>query len=101
MPDSLEPVDQRLPKRRDLSVRPAGGDVLVRDAANGTVHFLNPTAAVVWDCCDGQTAVSACAARIRASFAIKPDTDLTADIREIVQGFERLGLLTKDLSDAE
>ncbi len=99
MPDCLETTD-RLPLGRALAARQAGSDVLLRDPASGTVHFLSPTAALVWNCCDGQTTVETCAARMRASFKIKPDADLTADIRETVDGFQRLGLLREDDRDA-
>lgn len=65
----------------------------MRDAVSGQVHFLNPTAAVVWECCDGRTSLAACVARLRASFTIPEAADIAADVRETVAGFRQKGLM--------
>ena len=82
-----------LPRQRALPGRPAGGDTLLRDPDTGTVHFLSPTATVVWECCDGKTLASECLARLRTTFAVPEGTDLTADLAETVEDFRRKGLL--------
>jgi PqqD family protein of HPr-rel-A system len=82
-----------LPRRRDLAHRMAGQEALVRDAEGGMVHFLSPTAAVIYECCDGATNFSACEARLRDSFDVPPGTDLAQDIREALADFAKKGLL--------
>jgi hypothetical protein len=82
-----------LPRRRDLPQRSVGREVLLRDPAAGQVHFLNPTAALIWECCDGRTPLSHCERRLRDTFEIPAATDLAADIRETLSGFRTKGLL--------
>jgi hypothetical protein len=82
-----------LPRRRGLAARTVGQEVLVRDPESGKVHFLNGTAAVIWECCDGATSPGECERRLRESFTIPPEVDLAADIRETVAGFAEKGLI--------
>lgn len=82
-----------LPKRRPLVCRMAGREALVRDPSNGMVHFLSPTAALIWECCDGTTTLAACEARLRASFDVPREADLAQDIRATVADFAKKGLL--------
>jgi Coenzyme PQQ synthesis protein D (PqqD) len=82
-----------LPKRLDLPGRPVSRDLMLRDPETGRVHFLNATAAVVWNCCDGETSVAECAQRLRSAFAVPPSVDLLADIRAAVTDLNRRGLL--------
>jgi hypothetical protein len=82
-----------MPLRRDLPFRPAGQEGLVRDPQNGKVHFLNATASVIWECCDGETTVAECERRLRTTFVIPADAAVGDDIREVVRDFGRRGLL--------
>ena len=101
MPPNAESMDFVLPKRRALPERPAGADVLLRDPSGGGVHFLSPTAAVVWECCDGRTTTAQCVARLRGAFAVPEGVDLAADVLETVKDFQRRGLLEEDAPDAK
>ena len=85
--------DALLPKRLDLPGRPVSTDLMLRDPETGRVHFLNSTAAVVWNCCDGDTSVHECEQRLRDAFTIPPSVDLLADIRAAVADLNRRGLL--------
>jgi hypothetical protein len=82
-----------MPKRRDVPSRTVGEELLVRDPASERVHFLNSTAAVVWECCDGATPLSACVDRVRETFAVPDTVDLAADVRETLEHFRQQGLL--------
>jgi len=82
-----------LPQRRDLVYRMAGQEALVRDAQSGMVHFLSPTAAVIWQCCDGATSFDLCEERLRDSFDVPTGADLAQDIREALADFAKKGLL--------
>ena len=82
-----------LPKRRELPHRMAGEELLVTDPATGQVHFLNATAALVWENCNGATTLGDCAERLRADFEIPADVNLVSDLSEIVSQLEAQGLL--------
>ncbi len=85
--------ETRMPKRRELPSMPAGNESIVRDPGSGQVHFLNATAAIVWECCDGRTTTGECAARIRGAFDVPADADLAADIGATLDGFAGKGML--------
>ncbi len=82
-----------LPRRRDLSHRTVGQEILVRDPATGKVHFLNGTAALIWECCDGATTLEDCVSRLRQAYSVPADADLAADVRETLSGFRERGLV--------
>ncbi|MBV9851362.1 MAG: PqqD family protein [Armatimonadetes bacterium] len=84
-----------LPRRRDLPVRPAGRDLLVREPEDGRVHFLNASAALIWECCDGETTLATCVQRLRSAFPIPAETDLDEDIRAAVADLSARGLLER------
>lgn len=60
------PVD-RFPRMREqgLVVDDLPDEVLVYDLERDRAHCLNRTAALVWRCCDGQTAASEIARRLK------------------------------------
>jgi hypothetical protein len=90
---SLEFPEQSMPALRDLPTQHLGDEAMVRDPDNGQVHFLNPTAALIWQCCDGKTTFAECAGRLRAAYAIPPEVNLAEDILATLGEFRRKGLL--------
>lgn len=66
---------------------------MLRDPEAEAVHFLNPTAAVIWTCCDGRTTIAECVGRLRSSFAVAPEIDLLGDIGETLADLSSKGLL--------
>ncbi|MDR3709203.1 MAG: PqqD family protein [Capsulimonadaceae bacterium] len=82
-----------LPTRRELPSRKAGTDILVRNTDTGSIHFLNPTAAVIWNCCDGATTAEQCAERLISEFSIPAGHDIATDIRQIVATLVENGLV--------
>jgi len=89
-PESQQAV---LPRRRDLPSRRVGGELMLRDPDAGTVHFLNPTAAAVWESCDGKTTVEECAARLRQRFSVSAAVNLAADIQAVLTDLVAKGLV--------
>ena len=67
-----------LPRRRekDLLVRPLSDETLVYDLTRDKAHCLNPTAAAVWQHCDGRTSVPELAAMLRRECHIAADDDV-------------------------
>lgn len=88
-----------LPKRRPLGERRVGNEVLIRDPEQGQVHFLNVTAALVWECCDGRSTLESCLDRIRAECSVPVEVDLESDVRETLDGFASRGLLDVAATD--
>jgi PqqD family protein of HPr-rel-A system len=68
-------------------------DLLVHDPAAGQVHFLNPTAALIWTACDGVLTQNECAERLRIAFTIPDEVELADDIRASLLDFQQRGLL--------
>jgi len=89
----LSTIAHRLPRRKSLPSQRVQSELLVQDPVCGRVHFLNPTAAIIWDACDGQVTTGECDARLREAFEIPPTADLAADILETVGDFRRRGML--------
>jgi PqqD family protein of HPr-rel-A system len=87
------PPNSSLPSRRDLTARRVGDEVLLRDPTTGQIHFLNATAAVVWECCDGTSTLSDCEGVVRERFDIHGDTDVAGDIRSTLADFRQRGLI--------
>jgi hypothetical protein len=90
-------MDSLLPKRRDLPTRPAGKELLVREPDESRVHFLNASASIVWECCDGNTSYDQCIARLRTAFPIPDGADLVSDIRAALDDLSERRLLEVDL----
>ena len=83
----------RLPCRKTLSSQNVHSELLIQDPTTGKVHFLNPSAALIWNACDGQTDVEQCAARLRDAFDIPEEADLSADILVTLADFRQRGLV--------
>ena len=96
----IKDMETILPPRRDLPQRTVGQEVLVRDPDTGQVHFLNPTAALIWQSCDGATSLDACVRLLRTTFSIPEDIDLATDVGEIVTDFAQRGILHAHRADA-
>jgi len=82
-----------LVRRRDLSCRPVGGEVIILDKARGYVHQLNATASYIWNEC-GEASAADIAARMAARFEATPETVL-AEVVDTLSQFEQLGLLVE------
>jgi hypothetical protein len=67
--------------RADTETVVVDGDAVVRH--EGAIHLLNPTAALVWQCCDGEVSVGGLAAELADAFGTDPAA-MTADVTSIV-----------------
>ena len=92
MPREPLPDQSILPNRRPLASRKAGDEVFVRDPSSGQIHFLSPSAALIWECCDGVSSVAACAEKIRGHFSVPDGEDVEADVVATVKTFAERGL---------
>jgi hypothetical protein len=62
-PEELTP----LARREGFVIQKLADEVLVYELESHRAHCLNPTAAAIWELCDGRTSVSEMASRLRAS----------------------------------
>ena len=68
------------------------GESVLYDEASSGLHLLNPTASVVWACCDGGGTVNEIVADIAEAFA-EPNEVVRNDVLETLRSFGRAGLL--------
>jgi hypothetical protein len=81
------------PKRKEtLVTEEVNDDFLVADFRESTMHVLNPTAAAVFEMCDGQRSISEIAA-ILAEYFRMPAEAVGQDVLKIVGEFQKLGFL--------
>lgn len=71
-------------------VLPDGGLVLF-NSGNSLIVTLNPTAALIWECCDGDRDVAAIAAEIREVFPGAADAE--SDVRSLLAKLREAGMI--------
>lgn len=82
-----------MPKvRDDLAVVELDGEAVVFDEVSCDLHYLNPTATLVFGLCDGSGTVDELAADIAAAYGADED-QVRGDVRAVVEDFARSGLL--------
>jgi hypothetical protein len=59
-----------------LLVQEVGGELVIYDQQRNHIHSLNPTTALVWRHCDGQTSISRIAALLAEERGLAADEDL-------------------------
>ena len=74
-----------------IEVRDAPDGVVVYDARRDRLHYLNPTAALLLECCDGTVRVTELPGLLAMAFAL-PDPP-TADVHECLLKLLDEGLL--------
>jgi hypothetical protein len=85
------PVDGSfVPRARPVASVVVDGEAVLHHA--GALHHLNPTATVVWQCCDGEVTVDALAVELAEAFAVDVDT-ARGDVLTVVADLAAAGLL--------
>jgi len=69
------------------------GEAVLLDGDTGAVHTLNPTATLVWQCCDGTTSVREIIDDLAAVFPDAGRAGIAADVLELARSIGRQGLL--------
>lgn len=70
------------------------GSMILFDAERQELLTLNPTAALVWECCDGEHDLAAIVAEVREVFPGAPA--IAADVRAALAQFRERGMLADD-----
>jgi hypothetical protein len=91
---------QNVPRRRrhprarpDLRFHSASGALALHDASGPRTERLDFTAALVLTYCDGQHDAGSIAEAVAGSLSHSDRDALRADVRRIIQGFAREGLV--------
>lgn len=80
--------------REDVVFRALGDEWVLFDTRQNQIHVLNLSAALVWTNLDGRSDEEALAQElVRAFDAAPPLADVRLEVREILDGFRREGLL--------
>ena len=80
-------------KNPDISCRKDGGHILLIDAgANKDILRLNDTAAVIWNCCNGERSTEDMVDKITSDFDVEKDVCMR-DIVLTLSSFRRKGLI--------
>jgi hypothetical protein len=62
-------------KRGDLEVAEAAGGIVIHDTGRGRVHYLNPIAMLIYELCDGETAVGDIARLLAETYGPQPELE--------------------------
>ena len=76
----------------DLAAVELDGELVLYDEHTASVHHLNPTASVVWQCLDGDASVAAIARDLSMAYSVE-EAVVVQDVLDVVQQFARMGLL--------
>ncbi len=79
--------------RDDLAVVELDGEAVVFDEQSCDLHYLNPTATLVFGLCDGSGTIDELAADIAAAYGADEE-QVRRDVSAVVEDFGRSGLLT-------
>jgi len=90
-PDEIEAGFAPSPRDSVVSTR-LDDDLLIVDGSTGRIHVLNSTAALVWECFDGDVTLDELAADLAEAFHT-PLEAVRADTVEMTRELGRLGLL--------
>jgi hypothetical protein len=86
MPDSTTVV-----ARADVAWSPAGTEVVVRVPATDAMHVLDPTAALLWQCLDGESPLQLVFSDLADAFGVSPDV-IAADSLPAVISWVHAGI---------
>ncbi len=82
-----------LPMRRaDIVRRNVEEELVLFDPENQRAHFLNPTADLIWELCDGARSVENIAEKVTSRFEVAPARAME-DVRGTLEEFRRKRLL--------
>lgn len=83
-----------------LAFRELAGEVIVIDLEKSVFYSLNPVGSLIWQCCDGQTAVAQIVDRIVDEFEVDPAT-AEADCQAWLADLTQQGIISwRESSDA-
>jgi len=86
------PHSERPTHEDGVSAHPLDNELVVYDARSAEAFVLNPTAARIWELCDGKHSIEAIAREIASDYALEYGRVL-GDVHELVIELRHAGLL--------
>ena len=78
--------------RSDLTVVELEGEAVIYDDLVRQVHYLNRTATIVFNLCDGSSTIKELAGDIADAFSLQPD-EVESQVRTLIRSFREAGFL--------
>ena len=75
-----------------------GGEALLIDELNGSVHVVNHTAAQLWELCDGGPTLEQLVGALARAYEVSDET-VREDVERMIETFRALGLLAEDATE--
>jgi len=86
------PMNTKPKRKENLVLEEIDDELLVADFSDSQLHVLNPTAAAVWEMCDGQRTAEEIADLLAEHFGLSPE-QVRQDIAKIIGEFREKGLI--------
>jgi PqqD family protein of HPr-rel-A system len=86
------PLDYRPRKSSDVLELDMGDGLILYNHDADLVHHLNPSAAIVWQICDGEATVKQLAGEIAEQYGLGPD-EIRDQLARLIGELEALGLV--------
>jgi hypothetical protein len=80
-------------KRKDVRTIQVEQELMLHDPAVQKVYVLNPTAAIVWDLCDGAHTIDQMVAAVSTQFDNTTQANISEDVHKTLDWFSEYGLL--------
>jgi hypothetical protein len=78
--------------RSDLSVVEMEGEAVIYDELTGQIHYLNRTATIVFNLCDGSSTIPEFSKEIAEAFSMNPP-EVERQVRSLIRNFREAGFL--------
>lgn len=77
----------------NIVCKTVGSEKVLYNPSKDAVHFLNQTSALIWELCDGGHTIADIERAIRHKFLVPKNADVLGDIKRMLNGFRKQGLL--------
>lgn len=85
--------------RSDLSVVEMEGEAVIYDELTGQIHYLNRTATIVFNLCDGQATIPEFSRDIADAFSLR-QPEVERQVRSLIKNFREAGFLEGSVDTA-
>jgi hypothetical protein len=80
-------------RRESITFKKLEDRMIIHNPKTKLVYLLNKTASEAWNLCDGNHAISDIENNFIKQYSVVPKHDMHSDIVEIIESFEKEGLL--------
>jgi coenzyme PQQ synthesis protein D (PqqD) len=78
--------------RSDLTVVEMEGEAVIYDEQTGQIHYLNRTATIVFNLCDGGSTIKEFSTEIAEAFTLSRE-EVERQVRSLIRSFRKAGFL--------